>query len=203
MNFATGLTKKAELWLGCKELKLAGSSPCLNEITEYFNGKQTNEHWCAKFVWMVADLTAKDFGIKNLLPKTASTVTMVNSASKKGLRVDTTAKPGSIFFRTRSGGGHVGLVVEVRNGTIKCIEGNNNDSVTWASHSSLSGYKFIHTEEMPKIQGRADEGQISYNLPGFLYEFMAGFEDVTLGIAGATIATVGITTAYALYKKYL
>jgi len=201
MNFTTGLVRKAELWLGCKELTTVGASPCLNEITEYFNGKLTNEHWCAKFMWVVVDQTAKDFGLKTQLPKTASTSTMVSQAPKKGLRVDTVPAPGSIFYRTREGGGHVGLIIEVRNGTIKTIEGNTSNSVAYRTHSKLSGYRFIHTEEMPRLQGKPDSGSISLNKPGFLYDFYAGLEDSTVAVAGGVLVASTLAAGAYLLRK--
>lgn len=169
MNFASGLIKKAELWLGCKETT-TDRSACVDEIHTYYNGKTTAEAWCAKFVFMITDLVSKDFGIKNLLPRTASTVNMVNSAKSKGLRVDTFPAPGSIFFRSRGGGfGHVGFVVEVKGATIVTIEGNMSNKVGYGKHTNLSGYKFIHTEEMPKLNGKPDVGIVLLERPDWLY----------------------------------
>lgn len=203
MKFSNALIKKGELWLGCKELAKTGSSPCLNEITEYYNGKQTNEPWCAKFVWMVVDKCSKDFRIKNFLPKTASTLTMVNTAESKGIRVDKTPAPGCIFFKTRTGGGHVGFVSQVTaQNVLITLEGNKSNSVAWGKHTNLSGYRFIHVEEMPRLNGVPDEGTIQLFKPGMIYEIYAGMSDEELlAIGGMSLLGLTGVGIYLMVRK--
>lgn len=199
MKFATALVKKSELWLGCAEER-ANRSACVDEIHVYYNGKVTAEAWCAKFVYMITDLCAKDFGIKNLLPRTASTLTMVNTAPKNRLRVDTIPAPGSIFFKTRTGGGHVGIVKAVEGSTIITVEGNKNNKVEYGKHSNTAGYKFIHTEEMPKLNGKADEGFITFERPTWLYSIGTDLlldNNFMYGVAAAGLIGAG----YYVYKN--
>lgn len=202
MTFANGLIEKAELWLGCKEV--GNRSGCVDEIHDYFDGKPIAEAWCAKFVWMVADLTAKDFRIKNYLPKEKSTLRMLDK-SKGTFRVDKTPTPGAVFFRKRETGGHVGFVVEIRsNGEMITIEGNKSDSVSWGKYQQkdYASYQFIHTEEMPKLNGVKDSGTITTNTGGLIYEniIAAPVEDLLLysGIGIASIIALG--TLYKITK---
>jgi len=202
MKFAQAQIEKGKLWLGCKESKVIGASSCINEITEYYNGKQTNEPWCAKFVWMVVDLTTKDFGIKNLLPKSASTLQMVNTASKKGLRVDGIPANGSVFFKTRDGGGHVGFVSSINsNRELITLEGNSNDQVQWGKHKNWLNYKFIHTEEMPTRNGKADEGSITSELPGLVYNIYAGLPEEALYVGAGMLGLASLGGIWYFSKK--
>jgi hypothetical protein len=201
MKFSSALIKKGELWLGCKELQSAGASACLNEITRYYNGKDTNEAWCAKFVWMVVDLCARDFRMKNLLVKTASTGVMV---STKSIPVDSTPAPGCVFYKTRPGGGHVGFVKEITTGNkLITLEGNMKNKVGWGSHANYEGYKFIHTEKMPLLNGKPDDGQILMRLPSPMYEIYAGMSTEELVLAGITAAAAAGTGIYIAKMKKL
>lgn len=201
MNFASGLIHKAELWLDCKETS-ENRSVCVDKIHEYYNGKVVAEAWCAKFVFMITDLVCKDFGFKNFLPRTASTITMVNNAPKKGLRVDKIPAPGSVFFKTREGGGHVGFVIEVDGTIIKTIEGNHNDKVAYVKRTDYSTYKFIHTEEMPQLNGKRDEGMITYEKQNIFYDmtYFALTDNNMYYLAGG-LALLGASSYYFMKKK--
>lgn len=46
--------------------------------------------------------------------------------AKKNLRVDKTPAKGAVFFTTRTGGGHVGFVIDTNGSKFDTIEGNTN-----------------------------------------------------------------------------
>jgi LPXTG-motif cell wall-anchored protein len=143
---------------------------CIDKISEIFNGKVVAEAYCAKFVWVVCQ---NALGENNKLPKIAGAKAMLDAAKKtKGLVVDRTPKPGSVFYRksTAAGAtGHMGIVVwgddkyfyTVEGNTqfclkagIKCpdltqdnpkLEGVGSHYIPYSDISS-KGYEFIHTE---------------------------------------------------------
>lgn len=93
--------------------------------------------WCQTFIaYLYQKIFGKDLANKLLCGKLASASTMEvkNAFVKKGREVSlANAKPGDIVYRSRSGGGHVGLVKGWKNGKIVTIEGNSSstDITSW------------------------------------------------------------------------
>lgn len=150
LSFTDKLIKLAFGWIECKEdPKTPNRSACLNVLHKMYGGEPTSEPWCAIFVWTMTNEACKIFNVENKLPKTKSTIQMRDRAKNSGLKVDKIPAVGSVFFYPRTGGGHVGIVIEVRGGEIITIEGNVSDAVRFGKRK-LSDHKFefIHTENM-------------------------------------------------------
>lgn len=184
--FAQEFVADANYWFarGCRETS-RNSGPCVDEILDRFNGNIfSTQAWCSKFVWVCADRAAQRVGVRNPLPKTASTVAMLNGAKANGLAVDTTPAFGSVFFYSRGKGlGHVGIIVGFEGADAITIEGNTG--LTGGGEgvgrrrrsladirSGKNVFRIIHTEA---IGGTAQAGAV-----------LAGINPwVALAIAGA------------------
>lgn len=88
--------------------------------------------WCQSFVaWCFMAAFGADLANKLLcgMYKSASTMEVKDAMTRAGREVGLAkAQPGDIVFRSRSGGGHVGIVKAVKNGKIITIEGNSSSS---------------------------------------------------------------------------
>jgi hypothetical protein len=171
-DFANYIINEAFYWMrrDCKEHSATpNQSVCVNEL----KGGVTNEDWCALFVWRCVEDAAKKSGAKNPLQRTPSTIAMLNAARKSGLRISTTPELGSIFWRPRTGGGHVGIVSGMNSQHIFCIEGNTSNRVGMRMYDrskQLQNYVFIHVQDQPT--SRAWSGA-PYNLRPTLVEWDA------------------------------
>ena len=93
--------------------------------------------WCMTFVvWTLMACFGKDKANKLLcgMYKSASTMDTKNAMVKAGREVPLSkAQPGDIVFRSRSGGGHVGIVKSNTGGKLITIEGNTSatDITSW------------------------------------------------------------------------
>lgn len=164
MNYlAHTIIENATFWenkweSGVCKAKSNNRGNCIDELKSQFGKEVLGTPWCAEFVSVVVKTSCDKLHIKNLLPYTRSTASMLDGAKKNGLLVNSTPAVGSVFYRTRSGGGHVGIVVKITDTGIITIEGNSNDQVKGRSYSytEIASWKFIHTEEM------GDAGIIRY-----------------------------------------
>ena len=151
-DYVSAMTDEATNWLGCGNKKSLdpAAKACFAEIVTYEGGNLSNEAWCAKFVWMVLNKMCILFGMLNPIKKTASTIDLKAQAEKRNIPVDRTPAPGCIFFRYRTGGGHVGMVTEVvQDIEFRTIEGNSDNQVKQGKHSlSEAEYYFIHVETL-------------------------------------------------------
>ena len=93
--------------------------------------------WCQSFVnWCIMSAVGAAKADKLLcgMYKSASTMDTKNAMVNAGRQVELSkAQPGDIVFRSRNGGGHVGIVKGWKNGKIVTIEGNSsaNDITSW------------------------------------------------------------------------
>ena len=101
-----------------------------------------HQAWCMSFLAAVAESM---FGTKDVVPFTASTTTMAKMLKDR----ETDPHPGAIAYRTRVGGGHVGLVTSVAP-SVATIEGNSNlagsatgGAVVWRPRPSTPWLKFF------------------------------------------------------------
>lgn len=150
-SFASVVYTEAKKFLDCKEdPNTPNRSVCVDFIKEMGGWTPTNEPWCAQFVWAIVEKSCNLMKIENLLPRTKSTTVMKNKASSNGLEVDTKATKGCLFYYPRTGGGHVGLVIDVKGDTIYTIEGNVSNRVKMGERKIISTMRFIHIEDMAK-----------------------------------------------------
>lgn len=101
-------------------------------------GHPNGQPWCQTFLnwcmWKVAGAEEADRLLCGML-SSASTMDVKNQMVRSGRQVPlNTAKPGDIVFRSRTGGGHVGLVIgRTGDGRIISVEGNTSksDATAW------------------------------------------------------------------------
>ena len=156
MNYlAQTIIENATFWenkweSGVCKAKSNNRGNCIDELKTEFGKEVLGTPWCAEFVSVVVKTSCVKLKVNNLLPYTRSTAAMLDGAKKNGLRVDSTPAVGCVFYRTRSGGGHVGIVVKITDTGIITIEGNSDDQVKGRSYSftEIAKWQFIHTEEM-------------------------------------------------------
>jgi uncharacterized protein (TIGR01370 family) len=98
--------------------------------------------WCMCFVYWCFQETARQLGTTVHIPKSAGVrdswsktqtraqqdASIVIVDKRDALRDPSRVKPGMVFFLTRAGGGHTGIVIENNNGMLETIEGNTNDN---------------------------------------------------------------------------
>ena len=194
MILTSAILKEAEKWLGCKT-----NSPtkCTDEIKKLYNNKVNNEAWCAKFVWAMTNEASKKLGIENPLIKTASTATLLSTA-KKTIRTDSTPGIGSIFYTTRTGGGHVGFVTKINEHKFETIEGNTTNGSgeygVWNKTRDMKtkDYQFIHLEDLDTIKNNL--------LAPLQFELDMIFADPRSYISTGILLT-GAFITYKIYKK--
>lgn len=102
----------------------------------YETGHANGQYWCQTFVnWCLMAAYGKDTADKLLcgMYDSPSTMDVKDAMLRGGREVPlSTAQPGDIVFRTRNGGGHVGLVKGWKGGKLVTIEGNTDgDASTW------------------------------------------------------------------------
>lgn len=93
--------------------------------------------WCQVFVayafWKVFGKTMADKLLYGELDS-AYTIAVKNKFVSKGRQVALSkAEPGDLVYRSRNGGGHVGIVIGMKNGQIVSVEGNSSasDITSW------------------------------------------------------------------------
>lgn len=102
--------------------------------------------WCNAFVYTVFHDFCKQKGIPNPLPKTGLVMTHWSTAktdvSKKitkqqAITDPTLVRPGQVFFKTRQGGGHAGVVIGVDpiKKQVVTMDGNSSDKVSIRRYS--------------------------------------------------------------------
>ena len=108
------------------------------ELRQAGLGHPNGQPWCMTWVcWTIWKIEGTDLANKLLcgMLSSASTMDTKDAMIKAGRQVPlNTAQAGDIVFRSRSGGGHVGLVVgRTSDGLIITIEGNTSttDSTAW------------------------------------------------------------------------
>ena len=117
------------------KLKYAGAdnySKYAYELNRAGLGHPNGTYWCQSYVnWLYYTTFGKELANKLLCGKLGSASTMeVKNAfvAKKQTVLLSSAQPGDIVFRTRNGGGHVGIVLGWKNGKIWTSEGNTSSS---------------------------------------------------------------------------
>lgn len=102
--------------------------------------------WCNAFVYTVFDDFCKQKGIPNPLPKTGLVLNHWSTASREvskkitkqqALTDPNLVRPGQVFFKTRQGGGHAGVVIGVDtiSKNFVTMDGNSSDKVSIRKYS--------------------------------------------------------------------
>ena len=197
MILTKAILQEAEKWLGCRETS-NNRSACVDEIQKLYNGKVNADAWCAKFVWSMTNEACKKLGIDNPIYQTASTSTMLAKA-KQTLRTDTTPGVGSIFYTTRTGGGHVGFVIKINGNKFETIEGNTTSDTggsegVWnkVRDTTTRDYQFIHLEDLDTIENNL--------LAPLQFELEMILADPRSYISAGIVITGGII-AWKIYKN--
>lgn len=167
----------------CREVT-PNRGPCVDEIARSFNGRATNEPWCAKFAYVVLEAAARNIGrVHTTLPKTAGARDMLERARKAGLRVDRRPNVGAVGYRISSAPGSTGHIFIVKGYDqeyIYTVEGNTGPSqdsqgVWWAfyewSDIERLGMYFIHAEEQLGDTLTTDNviaGEAGFGITGWL-----------------------------------
>lgn len=138
---------------------------CLEPIFDY-SKLNFGQSYCAGTVRYWVHLTCNFFDVENVIPFNTSfnsTHYIYNyfKDGKKGVTVNTTPKPGCIFFySTGKTTGHVGIVAKVDNDYIYTYEGNTTCKSTCNGEGLCSkkrkitsnDFKFIHIEDYEKYK---------------------------------------------------
>ena len=160
VKYASKVVEQAKAWLGLKE-----SDGSFKVIIDTYNSQKVlprgyrmtlNDPWCAAFVSAVA----VKLGYTDIVPTECSCSRMIQLLKKIGAweeRDNVVPQPGWLCFfnwSAKSTGDdvgdpdHVGIVEEVKNGTITVIEGNYSNSVK--RRYIPVDYQFIRGYGVPK-----------------------------------------------------
>jgi lysozyme family protein len=139
-GFVAKLLDVAAGEVGVREVPLGSNrGPKVDQYVTAAGLNPAGKHpWCMCFVFWCFSQTATALSVPNRVPRTGGVhVAWRKSKQVAGARMVTSAEagrnptlvePGMAFFIDSGGGrGHVGIVVENRNGTLVTIEGNTND----------------------------------------------------------------------------
>jgi len=174
LTLADALLSNASKFLGCYEdrrINEAGvsvgtnRSSCIDEIQNAVVSANKNDAYCAKFVSKILNLTFPFFLKMPPTINTASTTAMRDKAAKLGI-IKSYPVRGSVFFRKRTGGGHVGFVEHIKkdeNGKIigftsiegnagKTINGKKQDGIVQLDHKDDGQYLFMDFPSMADLR---------------------------------------------------
>jgi hypothetical protein len=174
LTLADALLSNASKFLGCYEDRKINSegisvgtnrSKCIDEIQKAVVSAKKDDAYCAKFVSKILNITFPFFLKLPPAINTASTITMRDKAAKLGI-IRSYPVRGSVFFRKRTGGGHVGFVesiVKDENGKIigfnsiegnagKTINGKRVDGIVQLYHKDDGQYLFMDFPSMADIR---------------------------------------------------
>lgn len=117
--------------------------------------------WCMAFVYAIFDELCKSKGATNPLYKTASVLNFWNESKrrypdgcidvKKAITDSSLVKPGQIFIKSRSGGGHTGIVLKVEDNSFISIDGNSSDKVKLNRYQIANMLGFVDHFKNPTV----------------------------------------------------
>lgn len=174
VKYASKVVEQAKAWLGLKE-----SDGSYQVILDTYNSQKVlprgyrmtlNDPWCAAFVSAVA----VKLGYTDIVPTECSCSKMIAKLKAIGSweeRDNVVPLPGWLCFfnwSAKSTGDdvgdpdHVGIVEEVKNGTITVIEGNYSNSVK--RRYIPVDYQFIRGYGVPKYDAEPAPAKVDYTL---------------------------------------
>jgi hypothetical protein len=124
-------------------------------------GLGTGNPWCMAFVYAIFEEFCKGKGLATPLYKTGAVLNFWNESKKKSPDscIDAKAavsdpslvKPGQIFIKTRSGGGHTGIVVKVEGDSFVSVDGNSSDQVKLNRYKIANMLGFVDHFKNPEL----------------------------------------------------
>jgi CHAP domain len=124
-------------------------------------GLGTGNPWCMAFVYAIFEEFCKGKGIATPLYKTGAVLTFWNESKKKSPEscIDARAavadpslvKPGQIFIKSRTGGGHTGIVVKVEGDSFVSVDGNSSDQVKLNRYKIANMLGFVDHFKNPEL----------------------------------------------------
>lgn len=202
LTLADALLDNASKFLGCYEDRvidkktgqLVGSnrSACIDEIQKSVVSANKDDAYCAKFVSKILNLTFPFFLKAPPAINTASTIAMRDKAAKLGI-IRSYPVRGAVFFRKRTGGGHVGFVEHIRK--------NENGKII--------GFTSIEGNAGKKINGKRQDGivQLDHDDDGqYLFMDFPSLSDLRIPTArtvlDVALLTAGCIGAFYTYKRF-
>lgn len=132
-------------YIGLKELQAANRHPTIDGWAKDLSGKWLiGQPWCGTFMAQIF----KEAGLSSKVPKDFFRAKAWEEAGTK------LAKPayGCVVTFTRSGGGHVGIVVGItKAGMLKVLGGNQSDAVNIQDFDPkrVTAYRWVSTGSVP------------------------------------------------------
>jgi len=130
---------------------------------KYAGGRE--EAWCAHFaswVFLRAGSPLPGYKMPSLIPPRWNPIASVNTlyeTLKAEGKIVSTPKPNDLIFYYRTGSsghkGHVGIVTQVKNGTVTSIEGNLSNRIAQVKHRlddrKIAGYGRVYESPLPVL----------------------------------------------------
>jgi hypothetical protein len=124
-------------------------------------GLGTGNPWCMAFVYAIFEEFCKSKSLTSPLYKTGAVLNFWNESRKKSpdscIEVKTAivdkslVKPGQIFIKSRSGGGHTGIVIKVEGDSFVSIDGNSSDQVKLNRYRIADMLGFVDHFKNPEL----------------------------------------------------
>ena len=117
--------------------------------------------WCMAFVYAIFEEFCKGKGLVTPLYKTGAVLNFWNESKKKSpdscidaksaLADPSLVKPGQIFIKSRTGGGHTGIVIKVEGDSFVSIDGNSSDQVKLNRYKIANMLGFVDHFKNPEL----------------------------------------------------
>jgi hypothetical protein len=117
--------------------------------------------WCMAFVYAIFEEFCKSKGLVTPLYKTGAVLNFWNESKKKSpdscidaksaLADPSLVKPGQIFIKSRTGGGHTGIVIKVEGDSFVSIDGNSSDQVKLNRYKIANMLGFVDHFKNPEL----------------------------------------------------
>lgn len=136
-SFATTVLRVAESQVGIREVPLGSNTGPMVDLFLASVNLPPRNYWCMAFVYWCFSQAAAQLDVLNRVPKTGGVLdAWARSQHLPEIQTITAEKaaldpslvgPGMVFFLSRRGGGHTGIVVSNVNGELETIEGNSSE----------------------------------------------------------------------------
>jgi hypothetical protein len=124
-------------------------------------GLGTGNPWCMAFVYAIFEEFCKSKSLTSPLYKTGAVLTFWNESKKKSpdscidvkaaIADPSLVKPGQIFIKSRTGGGHTGIVVKVEGDSFVSVDGNSSDQVKLNRYKIANMLGFVDHFKNPEL----------------------------------------------------